>query len=237
MLSLLFALSLAEEEGPGIHSHSGEFLPLLPISKVKGVALLLDYKDKKIPIQRLFRVVSAYSVQDDEAYGLAGVFGQIVNVNDATDFIWNFTSYGVGGRLSSEDQTTFSHFCELDTGLDASSYVLNLWAQVTAENGRNYSVQLFSDVVTFEEVVDIKVQIGSVILYALSFSAIAYVIYRIVNKEKAVKGAEKKKEKSKSQIKDYNDEVGVTKEQVKRVSSNGRLSGSPARGKSPGKGK
>ena len=235
ILSLLFALSVAEEEGPGIHGTTGEFLPLLPTDKVNGVALLPDYPGKKIPIQRLFRVVSAYDVKDESAYGLIKVFGQIANVKDEKDFVTNFTSYGVGGRLSNEEQTTFMHFCELDGQIDPQNYRLTVWAEVSANNGLNYSVLLFNEEVNFYEVVDVKNQIGAVVLYAFFIGVVAYILYIIFAKKKETQPATKTT--SKKQVKSYADELGVSQEAVKRTGSSGRLgSNSPARKKSPAKG-
>ena len=202
-VTLLAALAFCEEEVPGIHDPSGVFFPTLPVSLIDGRGLLPDYPDNRIPIKRFFRFVSAFQVHGDATYGLQKVFGQITSLKDQTDFVWNFSSYGIGGRLSNEDQPSFLFLCELDTELEPNSYGLTLWGQVTAETGLNYSVLLYNGTATFYEVVDVKNQVGSVLLYLFFIGVVAGILYIIFSKDKMKTTGDVKKPNKKKVVRDY----------------------------------
>ena len=202
LLSLFAALCLCDEDVPGIHGSQGEFLPTLPTTSIDGRGLLVDYPDNRIPIKRFFRFVSSFLVHGDASYGLQQVFGQITSAKDPTDFIWNFTSYGIGGRLSNEDQPSFLHLCELDTELEPSTYGLTVWGKVSAENGLNYSVLLYNGSATFYEVVDVKDQVGSFILYTFFVGVVAGILYVIFSKDK-MKTTTPAKKNPKKKVLDY----------------------------------
>lgn len=199
--AFLLSLAMSDEEIAGTHSNSGDFLPLVPTTSVDGRGLLPDYPDLRIPIKRLFRFVSSFQTLDDSTYGLQKAFGQITNVRDSTDFVWNFTSYGIGGRLSNEDQPSFVHLGELDQSLEPNTYGLTIWAKVTGEQGQNFSVLLFNDTVTFYEVVDLKDQVASVVLYVFFVGVVAGILYVIFSKDKVkVEPSSRKKELDYSEI-------------------------------------
>ena len=185
---MLFALILSfifcEEEQAGVYSPSGSFLPLAKTESVMGKALLPDYPNNRIPIKRFFRLINSYTVGSDESFGLQKVFGHITSLTDPTDFIWNFTSYGLGGRISNEDQTTFLHLCELDQEMESGKFNLDIYAKVTSENGQNYSVLLFNETAEFYEVANIKETVGTVILYLFFVGVVGGILYVIFSKDK-----------------------------------------------------
>lgn len=204
LISLLAALCFCEEDVPGIHGSAGEFLPTLPTTSVDGRGLLIDYPDNRIPIKRFFRFVSSFAVHGEATYGLQQVFGQITSAKDPTDFVWNFTSYGIGGRLSNEDQPSFLFLCELDTELEPNSYGLTIWGKVTAETGLNYSVLLYNGTASFYEVVDVKNQVGSFLLYAFFVGVVAGILYIIFSKDKMKTTTQPKKSNNKKKpVLDY----------------------------------
>jgi len=208
IFALLCLLALADEEVAGIHSPHGAFLPLVPKEVLDGRGLLLDYPDFRIPIKRLFRFVSSFAVTGKATFGLQKVFGQIIELNDATSFVMNFSSFGVGGRLSSEDQTTFVNLCELSGDLDPNSYRLNIWAKVTGENGQNSSVLLFNETADFYEVIDIKDQIGSAVLYIFFVGVVGGILYWIyIRKDKPTNPDQPVR---KQRVRDYSEIHGVT---------------------------
>ena len=226
LLAVLAALSFCEDDVPGIHDPSGTFLPTLPTSSVDGKGLLTDSPDGRIPIKRFFRFVAAFQVHE-ATYGLQKVFGQITSLRDPTDFVWNFSSYGVGGRLSSEDQSSFLFLCELDTELEPNSYGLTVWAQVSAENGMNYSVLLYNGSAAFYEVVDVNYQIGSFVLYTFFVGVVAGILYVIFSKDK-VKVATDAKKGSKKKVLDYAEIHSSSSDTIRRPSPS-----PPKRGKTP----
>ena len=225
LFAFLFAFINSEKEKEGVYSPRGSFLPLVKTESLIGKTILPDYPNNRIPIKRFFRAISSFSVHGEEGYGLQEVFGHIASLNDATDFIWNFTSYGLGGRLSNEDQTTFLHLCELDQDMESGKFNLDLYAKVTTENGLNYSVLLFNDTAEFFEVVNIKEQIGTVVLYLFFVGVVGGILYVIFSKNKT-KVATKPQRKQK--IADYSE--------IHRSSSPGRAP-SPGRKASPSSGR
>lgn len=180
ILSLLLSFVYSD---PGAYSPEGAFLPLAK-AELQGKALLPDYPNNRIPIKRFFRVIDSYAVDGDENYGLQQVFGHVTSLNDPTNFIWNFTSYGIGGRISKEEQTTFLHLCELDQEMETGDFNLAIWGMVTAETGLNYSVLLFNETATFYEVTNIKETIGTVVLYLFFVGVVGGILYVIFSKDK-----------------------------------------------------
>lgn len=214
------------EEQPGVYSPNGDFLPLAK-DTLKGKALLSDYPDNKIPIKRFFRIIDSYTVEGDENYGLQEVFGHITKLDDSTNFIWNFTSYGIGGRISKEEQVTFLHLCELDQELESGKFNLAIWSKVTAENGMNYSVLLFNETSEFYEVTNWKETIGTVVLYLFFVGVVGGILYVIFSKDKATKT----KAPSRKEVADYS-----VIHKASRSSSPANRKASPSkRNPSPGK--
>ncbi|KAH0793762.1 hypothetical protein GPJ56_002314 [Histomonas meleagridis] len=184
MFVLLLSFIHCEEEQDGVYSHHGSFLPLAKTESIYGRAILPDYPNNRIPIKRFFRVLDSYIVGSGEGFGLQNVFGHVTSLTDPNDFVWNFTSYGLGGRVSNEDQTTFLHLCELDQEMESGKFNLDIYAMVTSENGLNYSVLLFNETAEFYEVTNIKETIGSVVLYLFFVFVVGGILYFIFSKDK-----------------------------------------------------
>jgi hypothetical protein len=163
-------------------------------------------------------------------------------MNDPNNFIWNFTSYGMGGRISNEDQTTFLHMCELDQELEAGKYRVAIWAKVMSENGLNSSVLLFNDTAEFYEVLNLKYQIGSAFLYMFFVGVVGGILYMIFSKDKdKVRRPDRVNKKA---VRDYKDIHQPSAAANRAPSPKGRSdsprSGSPGSGEgkrkaSPGK--
>ncbi|KAH0788459.1 translocon-associated protein TRAP alpha subunit [Histomonas meleagridis] len=224
LLTLLFSFAFSEEEREGVYSpRNGPFLPLAKTEAIYGKSMLPDYPNNKIPIKRFFRVISSFAVNSEEGFGLQEVFGHVTALNDPNDFVWNFTSYGLGGRLSNEDQTTFLHLCELDQEMESGKFNLDIYAKITSEDGLNYSVLLFNETAEFYEVVNIKERLGTVFLYLFFVFVVGYILYVIFTKDKSKVTT---KPIRKQKIADYSE--------IHRSSSPARKS-SPARSSSPGR--
>lgn len=228
-LSVLLALVLCEEEVEGVYSPSRDFLPYLPKSQVDGRGYLPDYPSKRIPIKRFFRFVSSYAVPDDLTFGLQQVFGWVTTLDNHENFLWNFTSYGVGGRLSNEDQYTFAHLCDFDAEFEPGTYQLNVFAQISDKQGTNYSIILFNETAEFYEVLNLKDQVGTAVLYMTAVGVLGSILYIIFNKDSTKPTSSKKKPKAR----DYADmhDVDVSAPLPRKQSPN--RSGSPSRNKSP----
>lgn len=200
LFPLLLSLSLSEAEQLGVHSPSGSFLPLAK-ADLHGRALLADYPDNKIPIKRFFRVIDSYAVDSEDNYGLQQVFGHVTAIDDPTNFVMNFSSYGIGGRISGEEQPTFVHLCELESGMDSGRFNLAIWGMVTAETGANYSVLLLNETATFYEVTDLKETVGTVVLYLFFVGVVGGIVFIIFSKDKA----KVKKAPARKAVADYAD--------------------------------
>lgn len=229
-LSLFLAFALSEEEEAGIYSPSRDFLPLLAKSRIDGRGYLPDYPNNRIPIKRFFRFVSSYGVPDDATYGLVQVFGYVTTTDNHENFLWNFTSYGVGGRLSNEDQYTFAHLCDFDAEFEPGTYQLNVFAQVSDKQGTNFSLVLFNETAEFYEVLNLKDQVGTAVLYVTAVGVLGSILYVIFNKDNTKPTSSKKKAKAR----DYSELHDVdVKNPLPRQQSPNR-SGSPSkRNKSP----
>ena len=225
LFTFLFTLTISEEEREGVYSPHGAFLPLINTENLYGKSILPDYPNNRIPIKRFFRVISSFLVNSDEGYGLQKVFGHVTSLNDREDFLWNFTSYGLGGRLSNEDQSTFLHLCELDQEMESGKFNLDIYAKVTTENGLNYSVLLFNESAEFYEVLNLKEQFGTVFLYLFFVGVVGGILYVIFSKDKSKPPTNPQK---KHKVADYSE--------IHRSSSPAR-NPSPVRKSSPAKSK
>lgn len=225
MFSLLLSLILCDDSA-GIHTRSGDFLPLAK-DTLRGRALLADYPGNRIPIKRFFRVTDSYTVDGDETYGLQEVFGHITRPGAPTDFVFNFTSFGLGGLISADEQPTFLHLCELDQSLEAGRFDLALWAKVTSSTGLNYSVLLLNETAEFYEVTNWKETVGAAFLYLFFVGVVGGIVFVIFSKDRTAKT----KKPARKEVADYS-----AIHRASRSSSPAARSASPGkRGASPGK--
>jgi len=225
-LSILFAFVVSEEEGPGTYSSSGSFLPMVNKEMVDGRGLFMEHPNNKIPIKPLTRFVSTYAVKGNEAFGLQKVFGHITSADDCNDFIFNFSTIGLGGRLSNEDVPSFTHYAQLESQFEPGVYGVDVWAKVTDEHGVNRSVLVFNQTVEFYEVTNIKEQFGTAFLYLFFVGVVGGILYMIFSKD--TRKATTTTTTKKSAVKDYADIHGVERSPSPSTSGSGRS-------KSPGK--
>lgn len=182
MFFLLLRVIASEDELRGTYSSRGKFLPLVPESSVEAKGLFVEYPDLKIPYKPLLRFVSTFKVNNYDVYGLHKVFGHITSPTDSTDFIFNFTSYGVGGRISNEAVTSYAHYLQFQ-GFEPGTYGLDVFAKVVGQDGENKSILLFNDTVTFYEVTNYYETIGIVLLYVFFVLLLGFILYRIFTKD------------------------------------------------------
>ena len=216
-LYFIFALALSEENG--VSDLSGQFLPLAPKSQIEAKGVLLDYPDYRIPLQSYFRFVSSYSVTGDATFGLATVFGYATPTNG--DHPVNVTAQGIGGRISNEDQTSFLYACHFTEQIDTCQAVLELWAQLTNNEGKNVSVLLFNETVDFYEVINVREQIISTLLYIFFVCVIGGILYFIFSKDKP-KESKPPSKKQGTKKKDYADIVKGSSNRSRSPSPGGK---------------
>jgi hypothetical protein len=184
MLAVVFlALVACDDLEPGIYASDNVFLPLVPGDLIDARGLLLDFPGARIPIQRLIRFVSAFSVTGNATFALLDVFGQVIDPKDAKNFIYNFTSFGAGLGLSVEEHPTCMHLLELDSDLEAGEYVINVWGKLSNEKRLNQSVLLFNGTATFYELSKIGETIGSVVLYGFFVAVLGGILFLIFSKD------------------------------------------------------
>jgi len=226
-LSFLLALSIAEEEGLGTYSSSGSFLPMVNKEVIDGRGLFLENPNNRIPIKPLTRFVSTFVVHGNEAFGLQKVFGHITSADDSNDFVFNFSTIGLGGRLSNEDVPTFTHYAQLESQFEPGVYGVDVWAKVTDEHGVNRSVLVYNQTVEFYEVTNIKEQFGTAFLYLFFVGVVGGILYMIFSKDTRTTATSQKPKKT--QVRDYADVHGVER------TPSPSPSGSSGRSKSPAK--
>ena len=227
MLVYLFLVqSFSEEEILGTYSTHGSFLPLVSKEIIDGRGLFLDNINNRIPIRPLTRFVSTYLLLNNEAYGLQKIFGHITSIQDSNDFIFNFTTVGLGGRLSNEDISSFTHYAQLESQFEPGIYGVDVFAKVTDEHGQNHSVLLFNHSIEFYEITNLKEQFGTAFLYLFFVGVIGGILYIIFSKDNKINSIQNKNKKNKPR--DYADVHNV-----ERTSSPNTRSKSPGRNSSP----
>ena len=199
---LLLALARSESE-EGTYSISGNYLPLLSSSEIQAKGFLTDYPENRIPIQRLFRIVSTYNVLSDNAYALQKVFGQISHIEDAFNYVYNFSSYGMITRLTNEEISTVLNLADIEQEIDPGHYNMAIWGKIMDETGANHSLLLLNTTVEFYEVIDFKYRIGSAILYLFFVGVVAFILYFIFFKKAPT--IKKTQKVAKSNVRDYAD--------------------------------
>ena len=236
LFGFLFALAASLSED-GVEAHDGSFLPFVPASVLDAQGLLNEYPDLRIPIQRYFRFISSYKLTGDDTYGLNLIFGYLRSTEEGNDGFINISSFGRGGRISSEDQITFLHMLEPEgMAIEPGLYNLELYALLTwSEQNTNVSTLLFNQTVEFYEVINIHDYVASAILYVFFAGVVGVIIYMIFTKDKVKEKTVSKKKKG--GVKDYA-ELVKNRSSSPGARSSGSGSGrknSPVQKPSPGK--
>ena len=204
MIFFLLHSILCEEEiiSEGTYGKSQNWLPLIEPNRVHARLVLFDYPDKRVPIKRFMRTSIGFTSLK-ENYVFQELIGHVIDPKDQTHYIWNLTSFGTTGRVSTEDTITHMHYCQLDTDMIPGTYFVDFYAQLLDENNINHSILVFNDSLTFYSVIDYKYQIGSVVLYGFFASLLLFIVYFIFSKDKVKKPTTTRSTKPK--VRDYSE--------------------------------
>lgn len=221
----ILALVLSTEEKDGIIGTLGEFLPYAPKSKIDGRGILIDYPSNRIPLNQFIRFISSFAVTGEETFGLQTIFGYVTPEEGGSDYRVNVSSYGLSGRLSNEDQPSFLFQCELVSQLEPGKGNLELWGKLTNEQGVNLSILLYNESVEFYEVVNVRDQVASAILYIFFVGVVAGILYFIFSKDKT---KETKPVSKKKAVQDYSQ---IHSDRSRSSSPGSKRNNSPSAGK------
>ena len=201
---LAFLARARSEEILGTYDLAQQFLPGVPKDLIDARGMFIDYKNNRIPLKPLVRFVDTFKTTSEEIYAVQEVFGHITSENDATDFVYNFSGRGLGGRLSNEESISLTHYLFFDS-VDPGKYGFDVFAKLADPSGKNVSVLLYNQTVELYEVTDLKESFGTAFLYLFFVGVMGGILYLIFSKDKRTALAETQDKKKKKVAKEYAD--------------------------------